>query len=78
MNMDELHFVWTKKKSHFKLKAQIEPFICNTRASVKEAGILLKQMKFKLSFTWPYDPLGNIYEIRAEHKTTPYPHTPRP
>lgn len=35
-------------------------------------------MKFKLSFTWSYDPLGIIYKLKVEQKTTPYAHTPRP
>jgi len=35
-------------------------------------------MKFKLSFTWSYDPLGIISKLRVEQRTTPYVHTPRP
>lgn len=32
MNIDDIHFFSSKKKSQFKLKAQIGPFIVNTRA----------------------------------------------
>lgn len=35
-------------------------------------------MKFKLNFTWSYDPLGIISKLRVEYNTTPYAHTPRP
>lgn len=66
MNMDELHFVLAKKKSQFKLKGHIGPFVCNTRVETKEAGLLLKHMQFKLSFTWSYDILGIISKLRVE------------
>jgi len=35
-------------------------------------------MKFKLSFTWSYDPLRIISMLRVEKKSTPYTHTPKP
>ena len=76
-NMDYLHFVSNKKKYQLKLKTQIGPFIANTIAATKEEYFLLKQMKFKLCFTWSYDPLGIISKLRVEKKTTPYAHTPR-
>ena len=78
MNMHDLYFVSRKQKTQFTLKAQIGPFIVKTRVAAKEADILLKQMKFKSSFTWSYDPLGIISKLRVEHKTTPYVHTARP
>ena len=75
---NEVHFVAAKKKSQFKLKNHIIPFICNTRAAGEEANKLLKEMKFSLSFTWLYDPLGVISRLRVENKFTPYHHTTRP
>ena len=44
----------------------------------EEAYKLLKEMKFSLSFTWLYDPLGVISRLRVENKFTPYHHTTRP
>lgn len=76
--MDDLHFVAAKKKSQFKIKAWVGPFICNTMAAGKDANFLLKQMNFKLSFTWSYDPFGIISKLSVEQKTTPYTHTPKP
>ena len=35
-------------------------------------------MKFKLSFTWSYDPLGIISKLRVEKKITPYAYIVRP
>ena len=35
--MDQVHFVAAKKKSQFKLKTQIGPFICNSRKVATEA-----------------------------------------
>lgn len=68
MNMDDLHFVYSNNKSQFKFKEWIGPFIVNTRASSKEVDSMLKQIKFKLSFTWYYDPLGIIYILIAKPK----------
>lgn len=42
LNMDELHFVSNKKKSQFKLKAQVDPYIVNTKATTKEVETVLK------------------------------------
>lgn len=60
ISADEMHFVAAKKKSQFKIKSQIGPFICNSRASGEEADKRLREMNFTHSFTWSYDPWGNI------------------
>ena len=68
----------SKNKSQFRIKTQIGSFICNNRSAGEEADKLLKEMNFNLSFTWSYEPLGNISILRVENKTTPYTHTQRP
>lgn len=78
LNANEVHFVATRKKSQFKLKAQVGPFICNIRAAGEEADKLLKEMKFGLSFIWSYDHSGVISKLRVENKFTPYHHIARP
>jgi hypothetical protein len=78
INSNEIHFVATKKKSQFRIKTQIGPFICNNREAGEEADLLLKQMNFPIRFTWSYDPFGIIYEMRTKQKTTPYMRTQRP
>jgi hypothetical protein len=78
INLDEIDFLATKKKSQFRIKTQIGPFICNNREIGEESFLLLKHMKFPMSFTWSYDPFFIIYELRTKHKTTPYVHTQRP
>ena len=45
--------------------------------SSKGADHLLKKIKFKLSFTWSYDPLGIVSKLRVEQKTTRYTHIAR-
>jgi hypothetical protein len=35
-------------------------------------------MKFRLSFSWHYDPCGIIAEIRLRNKISPYAHVPKP
>jgi len=78
LNADEVHFVAAKKKSQFKLKAQVGPFICNIRAAREDVDKLLKEMKFGLNFTWSYDPMGVISKLKVENKFTAYHHTARP
>ena len=39
INMDQIHFQAAKKKSNFKLKTQVGPFICNTRATRQDANV---------------------------------------
>lgn len=51
LNADEVHFVFSKNKLQFKLKDQVGPFICNTRAAGEEADKMLKEIKFALSFS---------------------------
>ena len=72
LNADEIHFVSAKKKSRFRIKTKILPFICNSRSKSEEVDKILKEMNFSLSFTWSYDPLGIISKLRVENKTTPY------
>lgn len=78
MNTNEIHILSRKQKSQFKLKAQIGPFVVNTRVTKKELQILLKEIKFKSSFSWPYDPLRVISKIRSEQNSTPYVHITKP
>lgn len=78
LNLDDIHFVVAKKKSQFWIKALVCPFICNTRLEREEVDMILKEMKFNLSFTLSYDPWGIISKLRVENKTTPYIHTSRP
>lgn len=72
-----MHFISYKKKAQFKLKTHIEPYIINTRAATKEIDAILSQMKFKLKFSWYYDPRGIISKLRLEQKSTSYAHTSR-
>lgn len=42
ININDMHFVISKRKSQFKRKAHVGPFVCNTRTTRKEVDILLK------------------------------------
>lgn len=78
LNSNDIHFVVAKKKAQFRIKTQVDPFVCNTRIAGEEANRMLKEMKFSLSFTWSYDPCEIISKLKAEKKITPYIHTSRP
>lgn len=65
INMDDLHFVWAKKKDELKIKTQVGPFLYYSRAIGTEAETLLKYINFQLSFTWSYDPFNIISNLRV-------------
>jgi len=75
LNSDDIHFAVVKKKSEFRIKTQVGPFVGNTRTVGEEVNRILKEMKFSLSFTWSYDPCDIISKLRVENKSTPYIHT---
>ena len=77
IDSDEVHFVSAKKKSQFRIKSQIGPFIYNNGAAGGDVDKILKEMEFTHSFTWSYDPMGIISKKRVENKSTPYTHTHR-
>ena len=78
LNSNEIHFVSTKKRSQFRIKTHIGSFVCNNISAGEEADKLLKEMRFRLIFAWPYDPLGIISKLSVENKTTSYTHNQRP
>jgi len=43
IHVDEVPIVEAKKKSQFRTKSQIGPFICNDRAAGEEAYKILKE-----------------------------------
>ena len=44
IDADEVHFVSAKKKSQFRIKSHIIPFICNSRATGGEGDKILKEI----------------------------------
>ena len=56
----------SKKKTQFKLKNQIGPFIVNNRDALKEIAKKLSDYKFQEIFYWNYDPQGIISNIRIK------------
>ena len=45
-----------KKKTQFKLKNKIGPFICNHKDAEKEVTKKISEFRFEESFPWNYDP----------------------
>lgn len=72
IGVDEVHFLVARKKTQFKMKNQMGPFIYNTRKDGYEADKILQQFKFKNSFIWHYDPHGVIRKLRQKVKLGPY------
>jgi hypothetical protein len=78
INSDGIHFVSLKKKQQLRIKGQIGSFICNNHGTGQEADMMLREMKFFMSFPWHYDPYGIISEMRVKNKNIPYVHEARP
>lgn len=50
IGVDEVQLLASRKKTQFKMKNQMGPFICNTKEVGPEADKILQQFKFKKSF----------------------------
>ena len=50
IGLDEVQLLASWKKTQFKMKNQMGPFICNTKEVGPEADKILQQFKFKKSF----------------------------
>ena len=78
INSNEVNFLVAKKKTEFKMKNQLGPFICNNREAGSEVNKILQEMKFKKNFMWQYDPHGVIIKLRLKVKLGPFIYHPRP
>ena len=78
IDFDEVNFLSTRKKTQFKIKNQLGPFICNNREDGQEAEKILRKMNFKCSFMWQYDPNGVINKLGLKFKLSPFIHESRP
>jgi len=76
IDSDEVNFLSARKKTQFKMKNQLGPFICNTREVGLEEDKILQQMKFKNISMWKYDPHGVINKLRLKVKLGPFIHHP--
>jgi len=77
INSDEVNFLSARKKTQFKMKNQLGPFICNNNEAGLEVDKILQQMNFKRSFMWQYDPNGVRNKLRLKFKLSPFIHEPR-
>ena len=78
LNSDSINFMAAKKKTQFKLKNQVGPFIINHRDAEKEVTKKLSEFKFEESFPWNYDPQGILSKLRVKCKLTPFIHESKP
>ena len=72
LNSNEVNFLLAKKKTQFKIKNQLGPFICNSRNVGQQVD------KYLQDFKWKYDPLGVISKLRVKFKLTPFIHESKP
>ena len=78
LNSDSINFLAAKKKTKFKLKNQVGPFICNHRDAEIGAAKQLLEFRFEEIFSWNYDPQGILSKMRVKCKLTPYIHEKKP
>lgn len=65
INSDDVHFMAVKKKTQFKVKSELGPFIFKKRQDGPEEDNMLQELKLTKSFMWQYDPHGVIREMRT-------------
>ena len=52
LNSDEVNFLSTMKKTQFKIKNEIGPFICNNRTASQQVEKYLQEFKFSQCLKW--------------------------
>ena len=77
INSGKVNFLSARKKTQFKIKNQLGPYICNNREAGEEADKILYQMKFNSNFMWQYDPNGVINKLRLKLKLSAFMHESR-
>jgi hypothetical protein len=78
LNYDHVNFLANKKKTSFKLKKEVGPFIVKDKSALQEEEEHLKEMGLELAETWNYDPHGVITARRKKYGLLPYPHQSKP
>ena len=78
LNSDSINFMAARKKTQFKLKNQVGPFIINHKEAEKEIIKRLAEFKFQESFPWNYDPQGILSSLRVKFKLTSFIHELKP
>ena len=66
LNSNSIDFLAAKKKTQFKLKNQVGPFICNHIDAGIEAAKQFLEYKFEEIFQWNYDPQGILSKMRVK------------
>ena len=78
LNSDSINFMAAKRKTQFKLKNQVGPFIINNKDAENEITKKLSEYSFEESFSWNYDPQGILSKLRVKCKLTPFIHEAKP
>jgi hypothetical protein len=66
-NVDEVHFITRRKKTKFKPKREVVPFIVHCRLALQVLETMLQDLGLEQGgTTWKYDPLGFINNKRME------------
>jgi hypothetical protein len=78
LNVDEVHFIPRRKKTNFKPKREIGPFIVHSRSTLQVLETMLQELGLEQGTTWQYDPLGVINNKRLELDISTYKHQSKP
>jgi hypothetical protein len=78
LDVDDIHFIPRRKRTNFKPKREVGPFIVVNRSTLQVVEAMLQGLGLKQGEAWKYDPLGVINAKRLEFEITGYEHQSRP
>jgi hypothetical protein len=78
LDSDNIHFIPRKKRTNFKIKREVGPFIVYNRTTLQVVETKLQELNLERGEAWKYDPFGIIKEKRLELGLTSYEHHNKP
>jgi hypothetical protein len=78
LNVDEIHFIPRRKKTNFKPKREVGPFIVHSRSTLQVLETMLQELGLEQRKSWKYDPLWVINNKRMELYISTYKHQIKP
>ena len=78
LNVDDIHFIPRRKRTNFKPKREVGPFIVVNRLALQFVEAMLQGLGLELGESWQYDPLGVINAKRLQFEITGYEYQSRP
>jgi hypothetical protein len=70
IDVDDIHFIPRRKRTNFKTKREVVPFIVFNRSNLQVVEVMLQGLGLEQGESWKYDPLGVINAKILEFEIT--------